>query len=294
MMDDGIFILKEVVYKLNNCIQICTLKGWGNMKLGFIGTGNMASAIMGGIIKNQVIPAEEIIGADLFAPGRERVKEQFGINVTDSNKEVVEKAEVIVLSVKPQFYASVIAEIKDDIRENQIIITIAPGKTLAWLGEQFGKAVKIVRTMPNTPAMVGEGMTAACPNEHMTEEEIAYVRTLLESFSRVEIVPERLMDVVVSVSGSSPAYVFVMFEAMADAAVSGGMPRAQAYQFAAQAVLGSAKMVLDTGKHPGELKDMVCSPAGTTIEAVRTLEERGFRSAIIEAMKVCEEISKSL
>ena len=261
------------------------------MKLGFIGTGNMASAIMGGIIKNQIIPAEEIIGADLFAPGRERAKAQFGIHVTDSNKEVVEKADVIVLSVKPQFYADVIQEIKDLIRADQIVITIAPGKTLAWLAEQFGKDVKLVRTMPNTPAMVGAGMTAACPNEHMTEEETAYVRTLLESFSRVEIVPERLMDTVVSVSGSSPAYVFMLIEAMADAAVSGGM---QAYQFAAQAVLGSAKMVLETGKHPGELKDMVCSPAGTTIEAVRVLEERGFRSAVFEAMKVCEEMSKGM
>ena len=279
------------VYKIKLIFEIRKV---GKMKLGFIGTGNMASAIMGGIIKKAIIPAEEIIGADLFAPGRERVQKQFGIHVTDSNKEVVEKAEVIILSVKPQFYESVINEIKDDIKKDQIVITIAPGKTLAWLSEKFGKDVKLVRTMPNTPAMVGEGMTAACPNEHMTEEEIAYVRTLLESFSRVEIVPERLMDVVVSVSGSSPAYVFVMIEAMADAAVSGGMPRAQAYQFAAQAVLGSAKMVLDTGKHPGELKDMVCSPAGTTIEAIRTLEERGFRSAIIEAMKVCEEISKSL
>ena len=258
------------------------------MKLGFIGTGNMASAIMGGIIKNQIIPAEEIIGADLFAPGRERAKAQFGIHVTDSNKEVVEKADVIVLSVKPQFYADVIQEIKDLIRADQIVITIAPGKTLAWLAEQFGKDVKLVRTMPNTPAMVGAGMTAACPNEHMTEEETAYVRTLLESFSRVEIVPERLMDTVVSVSGSSPAYVFMLIEAMADAAVS------QAYQFAAQAVLGSAKMVLETGKHPGELKDMVCSPAGTTIEAVRVLEERGFRSAVFEAMKVCEEMSKGM
>ena len=264
------------------------------MKLGFIGTGNMASAIMGGVIKKNIFPAEEIIGADLFAPGRERVKEQFGINVTDSNKEVVDNAEVIILSVKPQFYEDVINQIKGDIKENQIVITIAPGKTLAWLAEKFGKDVKIVRTMPNTPAMVGEGMTAMCPNEHLTEEEVAYVKSLLESFSRVEIVAERLMDVVVSVSGSSPAYVFMMIEAMADAAVSGGMPRPQAYQFAAQAVLGSAKMVLDTGKHPGELKDMVCSPAGTTIEAVRTLEELGFRSAIIEAMKVCEEISKSL
>lgn len=264
------------------------------MKLGFVGTGNMASAIMGGIIDKKVIPAEEIIGSDLSAPGRERAKEQFGIHVTGSNQEVVEKAEVVILAVKPQFYEDVITEIRDSVREDQLIITIAPGKTLAWLSEKFGKTVKIVRTMPNTPAMVGEGMTAACPNEHTTEEETAYVKTLLESFSRVEIVPERLMDVVVSVSGSSPAYVFVLIEAMADAAVSGGMPRAQAYQFAAQAVLGSAKMVLETGRHPGELKDMVCSPAGTTIEAVRTLEERGFRSAVIEAMKVCEEISRSL
>ena len=264
------------------------------MKLGFIGTGNMASAIMGGIIKNNVIPAEEIIGADLFAPGRERVQKEYGINVTADNKEVAQKAETIILSVKPQFYESVIADIKDVVTDKQIIITIAPGKTLAWLAEQFGKDVKIVRTMPNTPAMVGEGMTAVCPNEHLTEDEIAYVKSLLESFSRAEIVPERLMDVVTAVSGSSPAYVFMLIEAMADAAVSGGMPRKQAYQFAAQAVLGSAKMVLDTGKHPGELKDMVCSPAGTTIEAVSTLEELGFRSSIIEAMKVCEEMSRSL
>ena len=149
------------------------------MKLGFIGTGNMASAIMGGIIKNNVIPAEEIIGADLFAPGRERAQKEYGINVTADNKEVASKAETIILSVKPQFYASVIADIKDVVTDNQIIITIAPGKTLAWLAEQFGKEVKIVRTMPNTPAMVGEGMTAVCPNEHLTEDEIAYVKILL-------------------------------------------------------------------------------------------------------------------
>lgn len=264
------------------------------MKLGFIGTGNMASAIMGGIIGKKMISAEEIIGADLLESGREKVKEQFGIQVTEKNQEVVEKAEVIILSVKPQFYEEVINQIKDCVKKEQIIITIAPGKTLAWLAEKFGKEVKIVRTMPNTPALVGEGMTAMCPNEYMEKEEIEYVKQLLESFGRVEVVPERLMDVVVSVSGSSPAYVFMMIEAMADAAVSGGMPRVQAYQFAAQAVYGSAKMVLETGKHPGELKDMVCSPAGTTIEAVRTLEEMGFRSSIIEAMKVCEEVSRNL
>ena len=264
------------------------------MKLGFIGTGNMASAIMSGVIKNNIFAANEIVGSDLLAAGREKVQRQFGINVTASNKEVVEQAEVFVLSVKPQFYAEVIAEIKDSVREDQIVITIAPGKTLAWLEEQFGKQVKIVRTMPNTPAMVGAGMTAAVPNAYLNPDEIDYVTTILESFGRVEFVPERLMDVVVSTSGSSPAYVYMMIEAMADAAVSGGMPRSQAYQFAAQAVLGSAKMVLETGMHPGALKDMVCSPGGTTIEAVRTLEALGFRSSIIEAMKVCEEKSKNM
>ena len=130
------------------------------MKLGFIGTGNMASAIMGGIIKNQIIPANDIIGADIMEAGRKRVKEQFKIQVTADNREVINSSDIVILSVKPQFYAEVIAEIKDDVREDQIIITIAPGKTLAWLKEQFGKNVKIVRTMPNTPALVGAGMTA--------------------------------------------------------------------------------------------------------------------------------------
>lgn len=259
------------------------------MKIGFIGIGNMASAMMGGIIKNNIIPAQEIIGSNPSAPKRERAKEELGICVTGSNLDVAKQADIIVLSVKPRYYESVISEIKDCIKREQIIITIAPGKTLEWLGQQFGKEVKIVRTMPNTPAMVGAGMTAVSPNVYIEEEELTYVLKVLGGFGRVEVIPEHLMDAVVSVSGSSPAYVFVMIETMADAAVSGGMPRAQAYQFAAQAVLGSAKMVLETGMHPGELKDMVCSPGGTTIEAVRTLDCKGFRSAIFEAMKVCEE-----
>ena len=180
------------------------------MKLGFIGTGNMAGAIMGGVIKSNVFKPEEIIGADLFAPGREKVKELYGINVTDSNKEVIEKSEVVIFSVKPQFYADVIQEVKDLVRPEQLIITIAPGKTLAWLAEQFGKDVKIVRTMPNTPAMVGEGMTAATPNEHVTKEELDYACKILSAFGKVEVVTEHMMDAVVAVSGSSPAYLCLL------------------------------------------------------------------------------------
>lgn len=254
----------------------------------------MAGAIMGGIIRNEIFKPEEIIGADISKESRSKVQSAYGINVTEDNKKAASESEVLVLSVKPQYYAETIKEIKDCVREDQLIITIAPGKTLKWLEEQFEKKVKIVRAMPNTPALVGEGMTAACANDAVTEEEKEYALKILRSFGKVEIVAENMIDAVVAVSGSAPAYVFMFIEAMADAAVSEGMPRKQAYEFAAQAVYGSAKMVLDTGKHPGELKDMVCSPAGTTIEAVRTLEELGFRSSIIEAMKVCEEMSRSL
>ena len=222
------------------------------------------------------------------------MRKEHGIHVTADNREAAVKSEVLVLSVKPQYYEQAISEIRDCIRDEQIIVTLAPGKTLSWLEEKFGKPVKIVRTMPNTPALVGEGMTAACPNQYVTDQEKEYVLRLLGAFGKVEVVPEHLIDAVVAVSGSSPAYVFMLIEAMADAAVAEGMPRAQAYEFAAQAVYGSAKMVLETGKHPGELKDMVCSPAGTTIEAVRVLEKEGFRSAVIEAMKACADVSRNL
>lgn len=264
------------------------------MKLGFIGCGNMASAIMSGIISNGLMEASEIIGADVFAPSCKKAKENLGIQIAENNVEVVEKAEAFVLSVKPQYYEEVIHEIKDFVKEDQIIITLAPGKTIAWLEAQFGKQVKIVRTMPNTPAMVQEGMTAACPNANVKEEELQYVLRILSAFGEVEVVPEKLIDAVVAVSGSSPAYVFMMIEAMADAAVAEGMPRRQAYKFAAKAVMGSAKMVLETGKHPGELKDMVCSPAGTTIEAVKILEQTNFRGSIMEAMEVCAEKSRNM
>ena len=148
--------------------------------------------------------------------------------------------------------------------------------------------------MPNTPALVGEGCTGCCKNEYVTEEDMAKVMKLLKSFGRAIEVPESQMDAVVGISGSAPAYVFMFIEAMADAGVAAGMPRNKAYEFAAQAVTGSAKMVLETGKHPGELKDMVCSPGGTTIQAVKVLEEKNFRGAIIDAVEACIDKSKSL
>lgn len=258
-----------------------------NYKVGFIGCGNMASAIIGGLIKNTPVTSNQIIAADAFEAAITRAKDNFGIAVTTDNKAVATSCEILFLSVKPQYYETVISEIKDVLSPDQVIVTIAPGKTLSWLAERLGSNIKIVRTMPNTPALVGEGITGVCKNNLVTDDEFAQVMSLISGFGLAEAIPESLMDVCVSVSGSSPAYVFMFIEAMADAAVHDGMPRAQAYRFAAQAVLGSAKMVLETGKHPGELKDMVCSPAGTTIEAVRVLEQTGFRSSVMEAMAAC-------
>lgn len=264
------------------------------MKIGFIGCGNMASAMMGGIVKNQICSPKEITVHDLLPAAAERVQGAYGVVPASSNQAVVEQSQIIVLAVKPQFYEDVIREIAPSVQEDQIIVTIAPGKTLARLAETFGKDLPIVRTMPNTPAMVGEGITAVCPNENVAPEMLDNVLEMLGGFGKAEVIPERLMDAVVAVSGSSPAYIFMLIEAMADAAVAEGMPRQQAYTFASQAVLGSAKMVLETGKHPGELKDMVCSPAGTTIEAVQVLEETGFRSSVMQAMRTCAKKSRSM
>ena len=263
------------------------------MKTGFIGCGNMASAIIGGILYSGISTPEDLIASDSSPAARERILKELKIS-SASNRETAMQSDILFLSVKPQFYPDVISEIADCVRPETVIVTIAPGKTLAWLREQFGRDLKIVRTMPNTPAMVKEGMTGVCPNAQVTEEDLARVMAILESFGKAEVVPEHLLDVVTSVSGSSPAYVFVLIEAMADGAVADGMPRAQAYKFAAQAVLGSARMVLETGRHPGELKDMVCSPGGTTMEAVRVLEEKGFRSAVIEAEKACVKKSRGM
>lgn len=263
------------------------------MKLGFIGCGNMAKAILGGILRKQLVSPEDVIASALHQETLDKVTETWHIHTTLDNKEAA-KADIVFLAVKPQFYEEVIREIRDTVSEAQLIVSIAPGKSIDTITGWFGKNIKLIRTMPNTPAMVGEGVTAVCPASTVTKEELQRVLTLLESCGTAEVMTEHLVDAVVSVSGSSPAYIFMLIEAMADGAVRDGIPRAQAYRLAAQAVLGSAKMVLDTGMHPGELKDMVCSPAGTTIEAVAALEKAGFRNAVLAGMEACSNKTKNM
>jgi len=262
--------------------------------IGFIGIGNMGSAMIGGIITAGLLTPDRIIASARTVENLVLIKEKYGIDTTTDNRKVAEIADILILAIKPNAYPAVIDEIKGSLREGSIIVSIAAGLSLKTLQEYFAEDVKIVRVMPNTPALVGAGMSALCNNQFVSNEDIDDIKSILNSFGRCETVDEQLMDTVTGISGSSPAYVYLFIEAMADAAVQGGMPREQAYKFAAQAVLGAAKMVLETGIHPGILKDNVCSPGGTTIEAISELERRGFRSAVISAVEVCIEKSKKM
>jgi len=265
------------------------------MKIGFIGLGNMATAMIGGMLGKGLAVPSDIIGSARTEATRERVQAQYRIAAVPDNRQTAREADILFLAVKPVFLAEVIEEIRDEVRPECLVVSIAAGRDLNWLKNTFARPeLKIVRCMPNTPALVLEGCTGICAGEEVSPEELDRVVGLMESFGRASIVPERLMDAVVGVSGSAPAYVFLFIEAMADGAVAAGMPRKQAYEFAAQAVLGSAKMVLETGRHPGELKDMVCSPGGTTIAAVKVLEEKGLRAAVMDAMEACIEKSRAM
>lgn len=260
-----------------------------NKKIGFIGCGNMAQAMIGGIINSNLTSPQNVISSDVFENSLKQIKDKFGITTTADNKEVAKFSDILFLAVKPFKYAEVIEEIKDYVKDNVIIVTIAAGIPILTTEKSFAKDIKVVRTMPNTPALVGEGMSALCPNKLITSEDLADVIKIFESFGKAEVIEEKLMDSIPAISGSSPAYVFMFIEALADGAVLRGMPRDKAYKFAAQTLLGSAKMVLETGKHPGALKDMVCTPGGTTIDAVYTLEKNNFRGTVISAMESCTE-----
>ena len=270
-------------------------------KIGFIGCGNMGSAMIGGILKNGLASKEEIIASCKSEGTKERITKELGITVTLDSVEVAEKSDVIFLAIKPYQFDAVLPQINGKLEADQIVISVAAGKTLsmietALMSIDVAGKLKVVRAMPNTPALVGEAMTAITPNANLNEEDIAKVKALFESFGQVEVVPESMMNAVIGVSGSSPAFIYMLIEAMADAAVVEGMPRAQAYKFAAQSVLGSAKMVLETGIHPGALKDAVCSPGGTTIAGVEALEQCGFRGTVMEGIRAtvakAEEMSK--
>lgn len=265
-----------------------------NKKIGFIGAGKMAQAMIEGIVQSKAISRESILASAATEKTIQKLKDKYGIRTTLNNWEVAEFADILILAVKPDLHSPIMKEIKKKVKPDTIVITIAAGITLEDMEKELGFQVKAVRTMPNTPSLVGEGMTVICPNDRLSEDEVKAVEGIFKTFGKTELLEEKLMDAVPAISGSSPAYVYMFIEALADGGVRNGIPREKAYRLASQAVLGAAKMVLETGMHPGKLKDDVCTPGGATIEAVITLEERQFRGAVLAAMESCSSKLKKL
>ncbi|KMT23041.1 pyrroline-5-carboxylate reductase [Clostridium cylindrosporum] len=250
--------------------------------IGFIGAGNMGFAIIKGMINKGISP-KDICVYDKNKDALEKLN-ALNIDIYDTEIEVSKKSKYLFIAVKPNIYDYILNKINTSITEDTIIISIAAGYEVSRISDIIGNK-KIVRTMPNTPALCGEGFTAAYFNENISESEKNQVLELLKTFGKCCVVEkEELINSYSAVSGSGPAYVSIIIEAMADAAVLLGVPRSDAYILAEQTILGTAKLALDTNQHPAILKDMVCSPGGTTIEGVRTLEEKGFRSALIECI----------
>ncbi len=253
-------------------------------KIGFIGMGNMGKALLNGALKSN--SADKFIFSDKYVT--DEVAQTIGVTKADDNISCVKAAKYIFLAVKPQFFKEVAEEIKDYISKDKVIVSIMAGLTIDTINKSLGGNARVIRVMPNTPALVEAGMSGVCLDaSEYTEEEKSVVFGILEACGRVKIVTEAMMSAVTCASGSSPAYVYMFIEALADSVVKYGIPRDMAYEMAAQTVLGAAKMVLETGENPSVLKDRVCSPGGTTIAAVAALEEYGFRNAIFKATDKC-------
>jgi pyrroline-5-carboxylate reductase len=263
-------------------------------KIAFLGSGNMAEALVKGLLGSGVAAPAEIVCAEPVAARRDLLRQRYGISVTASNVEAVSAAELVVLSVKPQVAEAVLTEIAPSLGASRLLVSIAAGVPIAAIARRLGAGARIVRTMPNTPALVGAGATALARGGAATEADLALAKSLFEAVGIAVVVDEHLLDAVTGLSGSGPAYVFLAIEALADGGVKAGLPRATAIALAAQTVVGAGKMVLETGEHPGKLKDQVTSPGGTTIAGVHALETAGYRAALIAAVEAAAKRSKEL
>ncbi|HEY6085998.1 MAG TPA: pyrroline-5-carboxylate reductase [Nitrospira sp.] len=261
--------------------------------IAFIGGGQMAEAIIGGLLGGQVYSAESIWATDPVASRRDRLKSLFGIRVSEDNRAAVKWAAVVLLAVKPQTIPAVLNEIRPDLG-GRFVISIAAGVTINSLTKLAPGLKAVIRAMPNQPVLVREGMTALAIGVGVSDHEQEVARTIFESVGRVVPVDERLMDAVTGLSGSGPAYVFQAIEALADGGVKMGLPRQTAELLAAQTMLGAARMVLESGEHPAKLKDRVASPGGTTIAGLHQLEQGGFRATLMGAVEAATKRSEEL
>ncbi len=261
--------------------------------IGFIGSGMMAEAIISGMLRQGWTP-QEIMGSDRSEARRTYMEKAFGIRTSESNKELIENCETLVLSVKPQYFKHVVPDLQGLVHENSRILSIMAGITTRRIEEALGVKARVVRIMPNTPALIGSGMAAICAGTYAQEADLALAHRIFESVGSAIQVEENLINAVSGVSGSGPAYVYVMIQALADGGVRMGLDRKTALRLAAETVKGSAQMVLESGDHPEDLKDKVCSPGGTTIEAMFVLEKAGFRAAMMEAVQAAVEKADKL
>lgn len=254
--------------------------------LGFIGTGNMASAIIKGVISSDFLKGNEICIYDTDTEKAALLSDTYGVKVCESEKEVCENAQQVILSVKPNVLESVFASVKDTLKEkNPLIISIAAGKSLSFLKENAGYEARIIRVMPNINAVVLEAISAYCSNENATDEDIFFAEKLLSSFGKAVRIEEDKFSVFTAIGGCSPAFTYMYIDALARAGVKNGLPKNIALEVSAQAVFGSAKMLAESDAHPYELVDRVCSPGGTTIEGVASLQKDGFEAAVAAAVE---------
>lgn len=262
--------------------------------IGFIGAGNMAEALIRGLVHGGVVPAGHIVAS---APRRERLDElhaSYGIVTTTDNREVARRAQVLVLSVKPQILERVLSEIASQVQPHALVVSVAAGVDTETIEGHLPDGARVVRAMPNTPALVRAGATAIARGRHATEADLAEARMVFDAVGLTVVLDESQLDAVTGLSGSGPAYIFLILEALADAGVKVGLSRRNAQRLAAQTVMGSAKLLLDTDEHPGRLKDMVTSPGGTAIAGLHTLEQGGLRTTLINAVETATKRAREL
>jgi pyrroline-5-carboxylate reductase len=263
-------------------------------RIAILGTGNMGEALTKGLLRAGKTAPDALVCTDPRAERREEIKQRYGVQVTGDNRAAAEQADIVVLAVKPQIIDVLLEEIAPAIDARKLVISIAAGVPIGAIARKLGAGVRIVRTMPNTPALVGAGATALARGPHATEADLEQALSLFEAVGVAVVVEEHHLDAVTGLSGSGPAFVFMAIEALADGGVKVGLARPVALALAAQAVMGSAKLVLETGEHPGRLKDQVTSPGGTSIAGVHALESAGFRAALIAAVEAATRRSEEL
>jgi pyrroline-5-carboxylate reductase len=267
-------------------------------KIGFIGGGNMAEALIKGLLSASFIEAKSLKVADVSSERREWLHKEYHVKITDDNCDLAKKCDIIVLAVKPQAVKSVLEEIVDCIDDNKLVISIAAGIPIKTITESLNpdgrKKLGVVRTMPNTPALVHEGVTALAVNGNVSAGDLKVAHRIFQAVGKTVDVSEAALDAVTGLSGSGPAYIFMIIEALSDAGVKMGLSRDVANILTLQTVLGSAKLALESGKHPGELKDQVTSPGGTTISGLHTLEEGGLRTTLMNAVEAATKRSQWL